>query len=208
MRGSVRHDTELKIDSRYPYELPDGIFITVRGLGSTRLCADTARINLSLSVVLVLVCCLPKCGLTAVPAGWLVRRPVSDDEGLPPSVPVPGCSLPKVTPRCPGVVSEIDITVSSTSSFNISILDHLKKRKHNAFVGNTGDFDSKIGLSSLLAPSASIAQKCCHRPMAYELSDGTTSRLTPNAHVLQKCCSRSPVNIFTRMCQRGRQAVV
>ena len=32
-------------------------------LGSSRLCADTARIDLSLSVVLVLVCCLPKGGL-------------------------------------------------------------------------------------------------------------------------------------------------
>ena len=32
-------------------------------LGSSRLCTDTARIDLSLSVVLVLVCCLPKGGL-------------------------------------------------------------------------------------------------------------------------------------------------
>ena len=35
-------------------------------LGSSRLCADTARIDLSLSVVLVLVCCLPKGGVTRV----------------------------------------------------------------------------------------------------------------------------------------------
>ena len=39
------------------------------------------------------------------------------------------------------VMSEIDLFVSSTS---IVTLDHKKKLKNNAFVGNTGHFDNEI----------------------------------------------------------------
>ena len=35
------------------------------------------------------------------------------------------------------VMPEIDIFVSSKGNFNISTLDHMKKLKNNAFVGNT-----------------------------------------------------------------------
>ena len=42
----------------------------------------------------------------------------------------------------PEVLSGIDIIVSPTGSFGVSVLDHLKKWKDNAFVGNTGDFDT------------------------------------------------------------------
>ena len=42
---------------------------------------------------------------------------------------------------------EIDIFVSSTGNFNISIFDHMKKLKNNALVGNTGHFDNEIDLA-------------------------------------------------------------
>ena len=45
------------------------------------------------------------------------------------------------------IMSEIDIVVSSTGNCNISTLDHLKKLKNNAFVGNTGHFDNEIDLA-------------------------------------------------------------
>ena len=41
------------------------------------------------------------------------------------------------------VVLEIDILVSSTGNFNIS----MKKLKNNAFVGNTGHVDDEIDLA-------------------------------------------------------------
>merc|ERR1712135_1734 len=47
------------------------------------------------------------------------------------------------------VVSEIDIFVSSTGNFNIITLDHMKKMKNNAIVGNIGHFDNEIDMAGL-----------------------------------------------------------
>merc|ERR1711957_494329 len=47
------------------------------------------------------------------------------------------------------VVSEIDIFVSTTGNFNIITLDHMKKMKNNAIVGNIGHFDNEIGMAGL-----------------------------------------------------------
>ena len=43
-------------------------------------------------------------------------------------------------------MSEIDTFVSSTGDFNIITLDHMKKLKNNAFVGDTGHSDNEIDL--------------------------------------------------------------
>ena len=43
-------------------------------------------------------------------------------------------------------VSETDNRASSTCIFNIITLDHLKKLKENAFVGNTGHFSTRSTL--------------------------------------------------------------
>merc|ERR1719284_2393007 len=47
------------------------------------------------------------------------------------------------------VVSEIDIFVFSTGNFNIITLDHMKKMKNNAIVGNIGHFDNEIDMAGL-----------------------------------------------------------
>jgi len=47
------------------------------------------------------------------------------------------------------VVSEIDIFVSSTGNFDIITLDHMKKMKNNAIVGNIGHFDNEIDMAGL-----------------------------------------------------------
>merc|ERR1740130_884180 len=47
------------------------------------------------------------------------------------------------------VVSEIDIFVSTTGNFNIITLDHMKKMKNNAIVGNIGHFDNEIDMAGL-----------------------------------------------------------
>merc|ERR1711900_107556 len=49
------------------------------------------------------------------------------------------------------VVSEIDIFVSSTGNFNIITLEHMKKMKNNAIVGNIGHFDNEIDMDGLEA---------------------------------------------------------
>merc|ERR1719169_102732 len=47
------------------------------------------------------------------------------------------------------VVGEIDIFVSTTGNFNIITIDHMKKMKNNAIVGNIGHFDNEIDMAGL-----------------------------------------------------------
>merc|ERR1719198_290804 len=47
------------------------------------------------------------------------------------------------------VVGEIDIFVSSTGNYNIIRLEHMKKMKNNAIVGNIGHFDNEIDMAGL-----------------------------------------------------------
>merc|ERR1712242_9688 len=46
-------------------------------------------------------------------------------------------------------VGEIDIFTSATGNFNIITLDHMKKMKNNAIVGNIGHFDNEIDMGGL-----------------------------------------------------------
>merc|ERR1712061_692230 len=47
------------------------------------------------------------------------------------------------------VVGEIDIFTSATGNFNIVTLEHMKKMKNNAIVGNIGHFDNEIDMNGL-----------------------------------------------------------
>merc|ERR1711920_1190525 len=47
------------------------------------------------------------------------------------------------------VVDEIDIFTSATGNFNIITLEHMKKMKNNAIVGNIGHFDNEIDMNGL-----------------------------------------------------------
>merc|ERR1739845_12847 len=47
------------------------------------------------------------------------------------------------------VVHEVDIFVTTTGNFNIVRLEHMKKMKNNAIVGNIGHFDNEIDMSGL-----------------------------------------------------------
>merc|ERR1711968_408548 len=47
------------------------------------------------------------------------------------------------------VVGEIDIFVTTTGNFNIITLEHMKKMKNNAIVGNIGHFDNEIDMAGL-----------------------------------------------------------
>merc|ERR1712238_40808 len=46
-------------------------------------------------------------------------------------------------------VSEIDIFTSATGNFDIITLEHMKKMKNNAIVGNIGHFDNEIEMEQL-----------------------------------------------------------
>merc|ERR1712086_796559 len=47
------------------------------------------------------------------------------------------------------VVGEVDIFVSCTGNFKIITLEHMKKMKNNAIVGNIGHFDNEIDMDGL-----------------------------------------------------------
>jgi len=47
------------------------------------------------------------------------------------------------------VVGEVDIFTSATGNFNIITLEHMKKMKNNAIVGNIGHFDNEIDMEGL-----------------------------------------------------------
>merc|ERR550537_1814132 len=47
------------------------------------------------------------------------------------------------------VVGEIDIFTTTTGNFNIITLDHMKRMKNNAIVGNIGHFDNEIDMAGL-----------------------------------------------------------
>merc|ERR1712022_45544 len=47
------------------------------------------------------------------------------------------------------VVGEIDIFTSATGNFDIITLDHMKKMKNNAIVGNIGHFDNEIDMAGI-----------------------------------------------------------
>merc|ERR1711878_83227 len=47
------------------------------------------------------------------------------------------------------VVSEIDIFTSATGNYEIITLEHMKKMKNNAIVGNIGHFDNEIDMAGL-----------------------------------------------------------
>merc|ERR1712100_143763 len=47
------------------------------------------------------------------------------------------------------VVGEIDIFVSATGNYDIITLEHMKKMKNNAIVGNIGHFDNEIDMAGL-----------------------------------------------------------
>merc|ERR1712153_272210 len=48
-----------------------------------------------------------------------------------------------------GVVGEIDIFTTTTGNFKIITLEHMKKMKNNAIVGNIGHFDNEIEMENL-----------------------------------------------------------
>merc|ERR1712110_1327612 len=47
------------------------------------------------------------------------------------------------------VVGEVDIFVSSTGNYKIITLEHMKKMKNNAIVGNIGHFDNEIDMDGI-----------------------------------------------------------
>jgi len=58
-------------------------------------------------------------------------------------------TLSRIHAQLTGRPGEIDIFVSATGNFNIITIEHMKKMKNNAIVGNIGHFDNEIDMAGL-----------------------------------------------------------
>merc|ERR1712203_90954 len=70
------------------------------------------------------------------------------------------------------VVGEIDIFITTTGNFNIITLDHMKKMKNNAIVGNIGHFDNEIDMAGLEGMSGIKVENIKPQVDRYVFPDG------------------------------------
>merc|ERR1719213_1126245 len=70
------------------------------------------------------------------------------------------------------VVGEIDIFVTTTGNFNIITLEHMKKMKNNAIVGNIGHFDNEIDMAGLEGFPGIVVEKIKPQVDRFVFPDG------------------------------------
>merc|ERR1719455_7150 len=70
------------------------------------------------------------------------------------------------------VVGEIDIFTSATGNFNIITLEHMKKMKNNAIVGNIGHFDNEIDMAGLEGMAGVTVENIKPQVDRFEFPDG------------------------------------
>merc|ERR1712160_14692 len=69
--------------------------------------------------------------------------------GIDPICALQACMEGFQVVRMESVVHEIDIFTTTTGNFQIITLEHMKKMKNNAIVGNIGHFDNEIQMAEL-----------------------------------------------------------
>merc|ERR1712226_1689371 len=70
------------------------------------------------------------------------------------------------------VVGEIDIFTSATGNFDIITVEHMKKMKNNAIVGNIGHFDNEIDMAGLEGLTGIKVDNIKPQVDRYEFPDG------------------------------------
>merc|ERR1712100_233066 len=70
------------------------------------------------------------------------------------------------------VVGEIDIFTTTTGNFNIITVEHMKKMKNNAIVGNIGHFDNEIDMASLEGSEGIKVENIKPQVDRFEFADG------------------------------------
>merc|ERR1711865_958986 len=81
------------------------------------------------------------------------------------------------------VVHEIDIFVSTTGNFNIITLEHMKKMKNNAIVGNIGHFDNEIDMAGLEGFAGIKGENIKPQVDRFAFPDGHDRRLRVNVEL-------------------------
>jgi len=87
------------------------------------------------------------------------------------------------------VVGEIDIFVSTTGNFNIITIDHMKKMKNNAIVGNIGHFDNEIDMAGLEAVPGIKVENIKAQVDRYVFPDGKGIIVLASGRLLNLGCA-------------------
>merc|ERR1712094_126599 len=87
------------------------------------------------------------------------------------------------------VVGEIDIFVTTTGNFNIIALEHMKKMKNNAIVGNIGHFDNEIDMAGLEAVAGIKVENIKAQVDRYVFPDGKDIIVLASGRLLNLGCA-------------------
>merc|ERR1711981_1079648 len=87
------------------------------------------------------------------------------------------------------VVGEIDIFVSTTGNFNIITVEHMKKMKNNAIVGNIGHFDNEIDMAGLEAIDGLKVENIKPQVDRYVFPDGKGIIVLASGRLLNLGCA-------------------
>merc|ERR1712160_136591 len=102
------------------------------------------------------------------------------------------------------VVGEIDIFTSATGNFNIITLEHMKKMKNNAIVGNIGHFDNGIDMAGLMKITTRLNIKPQVDKFIFE--DGTGVIVLAEGRLLNLGCATGHPS-FVMSCSFTNQAL-
>merc|ERR1711904_217884 len=87
------------------------------------------------------------------------------------------------------VVNEVDIFVTTTGNFNIIRLEHMKKMKNNAIVGNIGHFDNEIDMEGLEGVNGIKVENIKPQVDRYEFPDGHGIIVLASGRLLNLGCA-------------------
>merc|ERR1712070_641245 len=90
------------------------------------------------------------------------------------------------------VVGEIDIFVTTTGNFNIITLDHMKKMKNNAIVGNIGHFDNEIDMAGLEGVEGIKVENIKPQVDRYVFPNGNGIIVLASGRLLNLGCATGP----------------
>jgi len=104
------------------------------------------------------------------------------------------------------VVGEVDIFVSCTGNFKIITLEHMKKMKNNAIVGNIGHFDNEIDMAGLESFPGIKRQNIKPQCDRYEFPDGHGVIMLAEGRLLNLGCATGHPS-FVMSCSFTNQAI-
>merc|ERR1711907_570679 len=87
------------------------------------------------------------------------------------------------------VINEMDIFVTTTGNFNIITLEHMKKMKNNAIVGNIGHFDNEIQMAELEGFAGIKVENIKPQVDRFEFPDGHGVIILASGRLLNLGCA-------------------